>query len=222
MDDAARSSVKQTRDHLTIVYCHNYYQHRGGEDISFERDVKLLRERGHEVIPFIRDNRQLESQSRISLATNTLWNRSIERQFRSLLTEHQPDLVHANNLFPQISVSILATAKRQGIPVVQALRNYRSFCANAFLYRDGKVCTACMTSVLPWSAIRHRCYRGSVGASTVVAAMQVFHRLKKVQQRYVDAFIAPTEFARQVHVEGGFEADRVHVRSNFLDPDPGQ
>ena len=43
---------------MKILYCHNYYRHRGGEDVSFQTDVEMLRSRGHSVFTFTRDNEE--------------------------------------------------------------------------------------------------------------------------------------------------------------------
>ncbi len=206
---------------MKIVYCHNYYRHRGGEDVSFESDVEMLRDEGHEVIPFTRDNETIEEGNPLKLAAETLWNRQTYREMQDVLRKEQPDVMHCNNLFPQISVSVYHAARKSGIPVVQALRNYRSFCANSFLYRAGSTCTKCLTSAVPWNALRYRCYRGSLAATSVVVSMQLMHRILRIQRRYVDAFFTPTQFARQIHISGGFNPESIFVRSNFLIPDLG-
>ncbi|MFL5561392.1 MAG: glycosyltransferase family 4 protein [Gemmatimonadaceae bacterium] len=40
-------------------------------------------------------------------------------------------------------------------------------------------------------------------------------------QRQVDRFIALTDFAKQKHVEGGLASDRIAVKPNFVQADPG-
>ena len=35
---------------MRLLLVHNYYQQRGGEDVVFEAEAKLLRERGHHVV----------------------------------------------------------------------------------------------------------------------------------------------------------------------------
>jgi glycosyltransferase involved in cell wall biosynthesis len=205
---------------MKILYCHNYYRHRGGEDISFETDVEMLRDAGHEVITYTKNNSEL-SGNQLQIAARTIWNRQTGREVGKLIDETLPDVLHCNNLFPQISVSIYKAAKQRGVPIVQALRNYRAFCANSFLFRDGQVCRSCLKSTAAWHGIIHRCYRGSFAASTVVAGMQLTHRLLRIQHRYVSAFFTPTEFSRQIHIEGGFAPEKLFVRSNFLLPDLG-
>ncbi|MEM6776076.1 MAG: glycosyltransferase [Planctomycetota bacterium] len=205
---------------MRILYCHNYYRHRGGEDVSFESDVKLLRRRGHEVITYTKDNQHLGS-NHLSNATRTVWNRQAASEVEELIRRTKPHLMHCNNLFPQISTSIYKPARAHQVPIVQALRNYRSFCANSFFYRAGKVCTKCLHSLAAWNGISKRCYRNDRLATSVLVASQGFNRVLRIQDRYVDAFITPTQFSKSIHCEGGFDSDRIHVRPNFILPDPG-
>jgi glycosyltransferase involved in cell wall biosynthesis len=69
--------------------------------------------------------------------------------------------------------------------------------------------------------IRHASYRESRPATAAVAAMLAVHRLMGTWSRRVDAFIALSRFARARFLEGGLPPARVHVRPNFVDPDPG-
>ena len=53
---------------MRILVCHNYYQFRGGEDQSFEQEVAMLRQRGHEVEIYTRHNDDIKSMSRTAIA----------------------------------------------------------------------------------------------------------------------------------------------------------
>jgi len=51
--------------------------------------------------------------------------------------------------------------------------------------------------------------------------MLTFHRWRGTWSEQVDYYIALTQFSRQKFVEGGLPADRMAVKPNFVDPDPG-
>ena len=205
---------------MKILYCHNYYRHRGGEDVSFQTDVEMLRSRGHSVFTFTRDNEDMQG-NQLRMAANAIWNRSCGRELAQMIVDERPDIVHCNNLFPQISVSVYKAAHRHGVPVVQALRNYRPLCANSFLYRNKSLCTKCIGGAASWRSMIHGCYRESRLASAVVVAMQVSQSLAQTHKRYIDAFFTPSEFARSVYIQAGYDPDRIHVRTNFMLPDLG-
>jgi glycosyltransferase involved in cell wall biosynthesis len=48
-----------------------------------------------------------------------------------------------------------------------------------------------------------------------------FHRLIKTLDRSVDRYIALTGFSREKFISAGFPADRISVKPNFLESDPG-
>ena len=204
---------------MRILYCHNYYRHRGGEDVSFELDVQRLRSVGHEVEVFTRDNHQLRGGA-LGTAARSLFNRATASAVGERIDRFRPHVLHCNNLFPQITPSVCHAAAKADVPVVMALRNYRSFCANTFFFRDGKVCTKCLGLPAAVHGIRHRCYRDSVSASAVVAAIQTHRRVARVD-RWIDAYVTPSEFSRTLHVENGYPESKVFVRPNYIHPDLG-
>lgn len=206
---------------MKILLGHTYYMQRGGEDCCFEEERDYLRAHGHEVVEYVRDNEDMTRLGSLAAAATTLWNRQAAREVRELIVRERPDVVHLTNTFPLISPAVCYAASRAGVPVVHALQNYRWLCANGYLMRNGGPCEDCVTRRLPWQAVRHRCYRDSAAASAAVVAMQVVHRRLSDWMSKVDAFFAPTEFARQRFIAGGFPAERVHVKCNFVAPDPG-
>lgn len=58
-------------------------------------------------------------------------------------------------------------------------------------------------------------------ASSAVVTMLTAHRMMRTWQNQVDIFITLTEFARQKFIEGGFPAEKIVVKPNFVHPDPG-
>jgi glycosyltransferase involved in cell wall biosynthesis len=70
--------------------------------------------------------------------------------------------------------------------------------------------------------VAHGCYRGSRAATAVAAAMLGVHRALGTYSDQVDAYIALTQFARDKFLEAGFDGDKIHIKPNFLDPDPGE
>jgi glycosyltransferase involved in cell wall biosynthesis len=200
---------------------HNHYRLRGGEDESTEMEIRLLQARGHEVLAYTEDNRRIAEMNSIELACRTVWSRQAYRQLCLLIRAQRPSVIHVQNFFPLISPAAYYAAQREGVAVVQSLRNYRLMCANALLFREGRVCEKCVGRSLPWPGVRYGCYRHSRTASTVVAGMLTTHNLFHTWSRLVDVYIAPSAFARLKFIEGHLPADRIVVKPNFVDPDPG-
>jgi glycosyltransferase involved in cell wall biosynthesis len=205
---------------MKVLLCHNFYQQFGGEDQSFFDDGALLRSHGHEVVEFTRHNDDVDAMSRFRVAANTFWNAGVYRELRSLVHCKRPDIVHCTNIFPLISPAAYQAAHDEGVPVVQALGNYRLLCAGATLLRDGVVCESCLDKSFAWPAVMHGCYRQSRLASAVVAGMVATHRLKGTWRR-VDRYYAPTHMARDVFIRAGMPPDRIDVRPYMANPDLG-
>lgn len=207
-----------------VLLIHTRYRERGGEEVVVEAEAALLARHGHEVIRVEFDNAALSDEVRgigqARVAVQTIWSAAAARRVGEAIERARPDLVHVHNTFPAASPSVVAAAARR-VPVVQTLHNYRLLCAAGTLFRDGHPCTDCVGRAVPWPAVAHACYRSSHRMSAVIAGMLIAHRLRGTWNRQVDAFIALTEFARQMMVEGGLPSDRVYVKSNFLEPDPG-
>lgn len=198
---------------------HNFYQQAGGEDMVFRAETALLRRHGHDVQTFTVSNDVIEQTPRLQVAAQTLWNTQMARQVETLVREHGADVAHFHNTFPVLSPAVYGGAHAGGAAVVQTLHNFRLMCANGLLLRDGRVCEDCL-GTLPLSAVRHRCYRDSRGASAVVAAMQTVHRAAGTYRNDVDAYIALTEFARDKYIAGGLPAERIVVKPNFIEDPP--
>ena len=206
---------------MKIIAAHNYYQQRGGEDQCFEDEVRVLRANGHDVFEYVVHNDAITSANKIGVALNTLWNRSAYHAFQKAIMDFQPDLVHVMNTFPLLSPAIFYGAKRLGIPTIHEVANYRLSCAGSYLLRDGKVCEKCVGMAFPFPAIQHRCYRGSLSGSTVVASTIALHRVLRTWNRVVDTVICPSEISKQKLTEMGLPSEKIFVKPNALDFDPG-
>jgi len=206
---------------MKILLCHNYYQQPGGEDQVFGDEGALLESRGHEVIRYTKHNDAIERMNRLALAGKTIWNRESAREIRQIVLRQRPDVMHCANTFPLISPSAYRQARKHGVAVVQTLHNYRTICPKAQFMRDAKVCESCLGKTFAWPSVVHKCYRDSRAASLAVATMIAFHRARGTWRREVDRFIALTEFSRAKHIDGGLPADKIDVKANFVDPDPG-
>lgn len=206
---------------MKILLCHNFYQQQGGEDESFADEGRILESHGHDVLRYTRHNAAIEGLDRWQLARSSLWNRQTYDDLRSLIARERPDVMHCTNIFPLISPAAYDAADEAGVPVVQALRNYRLLCPNALFFREGRVCEDCLGKTVPWPGIAHACYQHSRLVSSGTVAMLTVHRARRVWTRKVDLYFAPSEFTRQKYVEGGFPAERIAVKPNCVDPDPG-
>ncbi|MCX7593399.1 MAG: glycosyltransferase [Fischerella sp.] len=205
---------------MRILSVHNRYQIRGGEDESRQAEEGLLREMGHEVEVYEESNDRIATMNSLALASRTIWSQEAHQIIKQRLRKQTHDIVHVQNFFPLISPSVYYAAKDEGVPIVQTLRNYRLLCPNALFFRDGNICEDCLGKFVPLPGVVHGCYRENRIASAAVASMLMVHRTLRTWTKMVDIYITLTEFARQKFIVGGFPANKIVVKSNFVHPDP--
>ncbi len=203
---------------MNILVVHNRYHYRGGEDTVVDAEVALLRQHGHQVMLYTRDNRELVTMTARAAAASVLWSRQTVDDLRRLKREFAPDLIHAHNTFPLISPSLYAAAHQLKIPVVQTLHNFRLLCPQAMLLRNGSSCEDCIGH-LPWRAVMHRCYRDSLSQSAITSAMILMHRLRGTWHTEVARYIVLNQLCRDKFVQGGLPFDRMRIKPNFVQID---
>lgn len=166
-------------------------------------------------------NEDVRGMNRPTLLGATIWNSAASARLGQAIRAHRADVVHFHNTFPLMSPAAYYAARREGAAVVQTLHNYRLLCPGANFYREGKICEDCLGKSVPLPALRHKCYRDSFTATTATAGMLTFHRMIGTWQNAVDAYITPTQFAREKFVAGGLPQEKIFVKPNFVHPDPG-
>lgn len=184
-------------------------------------EASLLEARGHRVIRYSLHNDEIPKMGRFALAKATVWNSTVYRELGGLLRQERPDLIHFHNTFPLISPAAYYAAREAGVPVVQTLHNYRLICPNGLLFRESRPCELCVGKAMAWPGIVYSCYRHSRSATAVTAAMLAWHRAHGTWTGAVDMYIALSEFSRHKFIEGGLPANRIMVKPNFLNTDPG-
>ena len=199
-----------------VLVVHNYYQIGGGEHTVFENEVKLLRQNGHEVITYTRDNAELKvSKLKLALAPfSAIWSFKTYREVSAILRQENIDVVHCHNTFPLISPSVYYAAWKTGVPVVQTIHNYRFLCPNGLFYRNGKICEDCLRKGL-YCALSHGCYRNSRIQTLPVVLMLAVHRLLGTYQRLNYIFL--TDFTKRFFVKKfRLKEEQMFIKPNFI------
>ena len=200
---------------ILLVHCH--YRLPGGEDAVFAAERAMLERHGHEVLVYERSNEEAaHGLPKALLPLHAVWNRAAARDVKRIIQTKNVDAVHIHNTLLLLSPAVVRAAQRTGVPVVQTLHNFRLFCPNGILLRGGQVCEDCPHHGLA-CAVRHRCYRGSLAQTLVVAAAYGLHRLLGTWRGVT--MVALTEFDRRKLLEFNrlhpmFDADRLVVKPN--------
>lgn len=182
---------------MNILLVHTQYRLPGGEDAVFAAERAMLAAHGHAVFTYERSNAELDSaplRTKLLLPFTAVFSLRTVREVRALIRAHHIEIVHVHNTLLVTSPSVFWACFAEHVPVVQTLHNFRLFCPNGVLLRDGAVCEDCPHQSL-WCAVQGRCYRGSRAQSLVCAAVYAIHRWLRTYRRV--SLIAVTEFDRQ-------------------------
>ncbi len=197
---------------MNILLIHNFYRTPGGEDTVFRNEAELLKSHGQNVITFTKHNDDMEPEDLLSEA---VFSRRSFRGVRNLIRANDIDIVHVHNDRFLISPSVFLAAKKENVPVVRTLHNFRMLCINAMLYRKDRVCRECLkegrTVKLP--AFIHGCYHGNRIHTLLNLRINSYaerHGLYKGVK-----YIALTDLNKEIFVSAGFNPDDIFVKPNF-------
>jgi glycosyltransferase involved in cell wall biosynthesis len=212
------------RKSLRVLQVHNKYRPGwGGEDTVADLEADLLERNGHSVERLSVWTGELDGASFfriVGAGFGVVWSFRGYSLMRDALARFSPDIVHVHNVFPLLSPSIYSAVSRARVPVVQTMHNYRLTCANAILLRNEKPCTDCVGH-FPWAALAHRCYGNSFFRTAAVTSMNVLHRWIGTFENKIHAYIAMTDFSKELLERDGLPGDRIFVKPNFTS-DPGR
>lgn len=197
---------------MRVLQLHNRYQHRGGEDVVVDSEFDLLKEQGIHCEQLIFDNDQVAPLAVFN-------NSSSQKALKEKIHSFKPDVIHAHNLFYKASPGILDQARKEGVPVVMTLHNFRLICPNAMFMRQDTVCTKCLKKKLALPAIRYGCFKDSRVQSAVLASALSYHNLRGSWTKNVDRFLVLTPFIRDLILSSslGLDPGKVEVKPNSTD-----
>lgn len=201
-----------------ILMVHNFYQIGGGEHTVYHNELKLLRNYGHKVIEYTRDNKEISDSFlyKIKLALGTIWSYRTYSEVKKIIKEDNIEIVHCHNTFPLISPSVYYAARKFNIPIVQTIHNFRFICPNGLLYSNGKICEKCIYNNNFRSALKNKCYRNSRIQTFIVILMIKIHRFlgtyKKINYIFLTEYNRK-KFSSLINING----DNVFVKPNFVE-----
>ncbi|MBN2423827.1 MAG: glycosyltransferase [Calditrichaceae bacterium] len=216
---------------MRILLVNKYHHITGGADTYYFQLRKLLKENNHDVAEFCMchpknehsDYRRYfiksvtnENWNKVSLVEsiraffNAIYNFEARRQFKKLVDDFKPEIIHIQNMFYQISPSILSIAKKKNIPVVETLHDYHLVCPNHFLFHHGKICEDCIHKNL-FSVLKNRCYNDSFSASLLAFCAATAHRMFGLYRSGISLWISPSHFLKRKMVEGGIPDRKIAV-----------
>ncbi|MGO9402221.1 MAG: glycosyltransferase [Terriglobales bacterium] len=219
---------------MRILYCNKYdYPFSGTEAYLFDL-IHRMDERGQETALFSMDHGRTPAFTgrrysipyldfkdpnagflkKVRMAAHAIYSTSARRAMRRCLADFSPDLAHVRGIYHHLSPSILWELKRQRIPVLYHLNDFKLLCPTYNLVADGHPCELCSHGAF-YHAVTEGCYAGPRASAVVLAAEAYLHKWLRTYERSVDMFLAPSEFVRSTLIASGLPADRIVVLPHF-------
>ncbi len=217
---------------MRILYANKYYYLKGGCERVLFTEMELMRSRGHEVAVFASrhpQNQPSEFQEFFSeeenyfqapflhkakAAVKIVYSLETLRKFGEVLDAFKPDLVHAHNVYAQLSTAVLDAAKKRGIPAVLTAHDYKLVCPSYMMLDHGKICEKCIGGHY-FHCLLTGCHKENRVASAVYMAESYFNAWFKKYDS-VKKFICPSAFIRS-KLAHRFEESLLTVLSNPAD-----
>jgi glycosyltransferase involved in cell wall biosynthesis len=219
---------------MRVLYCNKYdYAFSGTEVYLFEL-IRQMNERGHRTALFSMDHGHASAFAgrsyriprvdfkdpdaglwkKAGMAAHALYSTSARRAMRACLDDFGPDVAHIRGIYHHLSPSILWELKRQGIPVLYHLNDFKILCPTYNLVADGHTCESCSGGAY-FHAVTKGCYAGPRSSAAVLAAEAYLHKGLRTYERCVDLFLAPSEFVRDKLVAAGYPKEHIEVLPHF-------
>lgn len=197
-----------------VALVHSFYRSEvsSGENVVVERQARALAKAGHEVLLLSRSSDEEIGQPLYPVRAALRVAVGVGPDPVGRLASFSPDVVHVHNLYPNIGDRWVD--KWPG-PMVVTLHNFRPLCANAILFRDGRVCTDCPDGDR-WAGVRHKCYQDSATRTAPLALRNLggLHRNRLL--RRADRVIVLSSRAREVYLEYGLDSAKLAIVPNGL------
>lgn len=215
---------------MRILLCNKFYYRRGGDCIYTMNLEQLLKSHGHEVAIFAQQyplnepspwSKYWPSEFKMKPSPNMIDSLlrpfglgSVQKHFKAILDDFQPDVVHLNNIHTQLSPILAEMAHERGIRVVWTIHDSKLVCPCYTCMRDGKWCEECFTDKR--AVLRHKCMTGGALGSYIGYQEAKKWTVERLQAS-VDTFICPSQFMADILQKAGFDSNKIFVLNNFID-----
>ncbi|MDP8256747.1 MAG: glycosyltransferase [Candidatus Alcyoniella australis] len=214
-----------------LVAGHRHFVSGGPERYMF-RAMDLLRDRGHQVVPFAlayARNEPSEYSSlfpdppqggdavyykqievgplqRARIAAQTIYSPRIRRAAQHAIGSQHIDVVYALALGNWLYPELVLAAHSCGVPVVWRLSDLGLVCPRYDMLRQGRPCELCVYSLQ--HAVRHRCVKGSAALSILKVAAMHTQRVAGVLE-HVRTLAFPSRFTLERHAAFGIDPQKL-------------
>lgn len=197
---------------MKILVIHTKYRYKGGEDSVVSNEIKLLESKGAQVQLLQFSNQKNAFLNVLQLPFNyTAYSKTMKN-----ISSFRPDVIHIHNLHFAGSPSVIYAIKKQRVPFVMTLHNYRLLCPSATLFANGKIFTDSVNKIWPFKAVTKGVYLHSVPLTLWLSLSMLTHQLLGTWKS-ISKFIALGEHSKQLFVDSKLKLnpDDIAIKPNF-------
>lgn len=230
-----------------LLNINSYHYRRGGSDVVYLEHAALMADAGWDVGYFsMHHPKNLQTpwsryfieelefggdyslMQKVRMAGKAIYSFEAQRKLKQLLADFPADVAHLHCIYHHHSPSILPVLREAGVRTVMTAHDLKLACPAYKMLNDTGVCERCKDGSV-MNVIRHRCVRGSLAASAIVAVESGVQRHMKAYETYLDKVVSPSRFFIDKFVEWGWPRDRFAYIPNYVDAarftpdfDPGE
>ena len=215
---------------MNVLQINNYHYVRGGANRYYLELSRILSENGHRVSHFSLhhpDNIYTEYSSyfgdpmtfdmdqsitkKVHTAMRMLYSPANNRKVERLIRDYPVEVAHAHNIHGRVCPSVLGVLRRNHVPVIMTLHDYKLGCPVYTFLRNNKICMECLKRG-NYRVVVHSCTKNSLLQSMLHFVEATVHKRLDIYKKNVSLFVCPSKFSLEKHIEIGIpEQKLVHI-----------
>ncbi len=217
---------------MKILFVNKFFYRKGGAECLFFDTAAYLIKKGHNVSFFsMAHPRNLPSPYEKYFVSNIdydsvkftdipkaslrlLYSFEAKRRIERLIEKEKPDIVHVNNIYHQISPSILHSIKKYKLPVVMTLHDLKMSCPSYVMLNNQKTCEACRGGRYYNCFLKGCVKKSKIKSLLSTLEMYLHHRIMHIYD-LVDIFISSSLFVRDKLKQMGLDREMLYL-PNFV------
>lgn len=221
-----------------LIATANWYP-SGGDWTYIESICKLYESKGHKIIPFamsdVRNfktdydkyfvnninyselNKNKNLRSTLKVLTNSIYSFEAVNKVKLLLKENKIDIAQLNNIHNIHTPAIINQLKKNKIPIVWRVLDYKILCPNRTFLSNDRLCEDCFKSKY-YNCFLNKCKKNSYPASLITTIESYFNKMMPYYND-VDIYSFQSEFSRDMFIKYGFDIKKTEVIENPYDCD---
>ena len=191
-----------------------------GEEWVVNSTDRLLKQHGVEATLLKAGNLGFDAGvgAKALAALQSIYSVTSARTVAGLLAGNRPDVVHAHNLYPRLSPSVLVACRKARVATVLTAHSYFLTCPVTTHLNAGRICTKCVGGREQHCVIDN--CRGNRVESLVYAVRSAIAGRLGLYRDNVSLVVALCEFGRQFLIDAGFAPGRIVVLPNAVPMPP--